>query len=755
MPKPDKAALLKKQSANEKKKLPKDMQDSMAGRKAEKEEYDEDEPASPPAKAASNGVNKVKGSAAGGSNFTRAAQLASGGDDDDDSDGGADYAPEVKAAAKPKETAASKKKVAKQQQQDELRMLAEEQKAATKQRILRRLTKMLFIGFFLNDAEEKKESKPKKGSDSGKPKKNSGANQQTFMEWAYKQADNLGPALLLLAFTVMIGAARMGEEGYTPGATTDVNYYEALGLARDASIMDVRKAYKGLALTLHPDKNPDCASCAEKFDAVSKAYETLSNPESKKAYDERRGFQKEMVSAYSEDLTAENFEARVLRSNEIWFVQVMDSMEPSAHFHPVWEDVASRHQSMAKFGRLDIKKHRRGADFLPQRAVMLPVVFRFERGVEPTVWMWSGHDESGIGQLQAFIKEDFPSMPKISDASELRSWWSGSTPRILIAGPMRKSTSAIGRLAHVWAGFIQFGNAEFAVVEEALDREFHVHKKMSQGWVIHAQAYQDAPVLRAVLKKSEEVAPALQDLIAQTVSTMAPHLTVRNYQQLCAPEPVGKAKDEEKVSKTYCLVMVDADEATLAKKVDELSSSRQAYATELKELRESGSETTEEMFQIQPVQISTSTGRWPWAPAAANIAHLPLAQLGGSLPATFLIDMDGKKVATVKSSSVSDIYQNIAYEDLKLTELDEDGPNVARVFSDPESSLYSEVRRALTTIPGALGGYILLVVAVVLLPEFSLPVAGVFAAAVLGLLLGLWPGFCRRFVGIVVPPPLV
>ncbi|CAJ1365032.1 unnamed protein product [Effrenium voratum] len=46
--------------------------------------------------------------------------------------------------------------------------------------------------------------------------------------------------------------------------------------------MEIRKAYKALALKFHPDKNPDCAECAEKFGKISKAYDTLSNPEARK-----------------------------------------------------------------------------------------------------------------------------------------------------------------------------------------------------------------------------------------------------------------------------------------------------------------------------------------------------------------------------------------------------------------------------------------------------------------------------------------
>ncbi len=65
------------------------------------------------------------------------------------------------------------------------------------------------------------------------------------------------------------------------------DFYEILGVAKDASDEEIRKAYRKLALKYHPDKNPDDKSAAEKFKKVAEAYQVLSDKEKRQAYDRR------------------------------------------------------------------------------------------------------------------------------------------------------------------------------------------------------------------------------------------------------------------------------------------------------------------------------------------------------------------------------------------------------------------------------------------------------------------------------------
>ncbi|MGB0257932.1 MAG: molecular chaperone DnaJ [Coraliomargarita sp.] len=66
-------------------------------------------------------------------------------------------------------------------------------------------------------------------------------------------------------------------------ATTD--YYELLGVSRDASEGDLKKAYRKLAVKYHPDKNPGDAAAEAKFKEISEAYDVLKDADKRAAYD--------------------------------------------------------------------------------------------------------------------------------------------------------------------------------------------------------------------------------------------------------------------------------------------------------------------------------------------------------------------------------------------------------------------------------------------------------------------------------------
>ena len=64
------------------------------------------------------------------------------------------------------------------------------------------------------------------------------------------------------------------------------DYYEVLGVAKDATADQIKSAYRKLAMKYHPDRNPDNPEAKEKFTEISEAYEVLSNAEKRQAYDQ-------------------------------------------------------------------------------------------------------------------------------------------------------------------------------------------------------------------------------------------------------------------------------------------------------------------------------------------------------------------------------------------------------------------------------------------------------------------------------------
>ena len=64
------------------------------------------------------------------------------------------------------------------------------------------------------------------------------------------------------------------------------DYYEVLGINKNADDKAIKKAYRKLAKKYHPDINPGDANAEAKFIEVTEAYEILSNPEKRKLYDQ-------------------------------------------------------------------------------------------------------------------------------------------------------------------------------------------------------------------------------------------------------------------------------------------------------------------------------------------------------------------------------------------------------------------------------------------------------------------------------------
>ena len=63
------------------------------------------------------------------------------------------------------------------------------------------------------------------------------------------------------------------------------DYYEVLGVSKDADEKEIKKAFRKKAMEFHPDRNPDNKEAEAKFKEVNEAYEHISDPQKRAAYD--------------------------------------------------------------------------------------------------------------------------------------------------------------------------------------------------------------------------------------------------------------------------------------------------------------------------------------------------------------------------------------------------------------------------------------------------------------------------------------
>ncbi|KAF4967570.1 hypothetical protein FSARC_4867, partial [Fusarium sarcochroum] len=73
--------------------------------------------------------------------------------------------------------------------------------------------------------------------------------------------------------------------GTPPTMVVDTAYYDALGVQPTATELEIKKAYRKMAIVHHPDKNPNDPTAHEKFQAIGEAYQVLSDTDLRKAYD--------------------------------------------------------------------------------------------------------------------------------------------------------------------------------------------------------------------------------------------------------------------------------------------------------------------------------------------------------------------------------------------------------------------------------------------------------------------------------------
>uniref|UniRef100_A0A0N4ZFY1 DnaJ homolog subfamily C member 10 n=1 Tax=Parastrongyloides trichosuri TaxID=131310 RepID=A0A0N4ZFY1_PARTI len=154
------------------------------------------------------------------------------------------------------------------------------------------------------------------------------------------------------------------------------DFYDLLGVSKDADDRTIRRAFKKLAIKLHPDKNPNDEDAHSNFVKINRAYEVLKDEELRKKYDQygeeglsdnfqggnnyqSYSFYKDKFGIYDDDieivtLSHSDFQQSVIDSGEIWFINFYSTFCSHCHdLAPTWREFAKEFENVIRVGAVN------------------------------------------------------------------------------------------------------------------------------------------------------------------------------------------------------------------------------------------------------------------------------------------------------------------------------------------------------------------------------------------------------------------
>ena len=153
------------------------------------------------------------------------------------------------------------------------------------------------------------------------------------------------------------------------------DFYSLLGIERSANTREIRRAFKKLAIKLHPDKNPD-PDAHDKFLKINRAYEVLKDEDLRKKYDtygeeglkedhhsgrkyESWSFYNQNFGIYDDDLeiitlSRSDYEQAVENTDDVWFINYYSTHCSHCHdLAPTWREVARELEGVVRIGAVN------------------------------------------------------------------------------------------------------------------------------------------------------------------------------------------------------------------------------------------------------------------------------------------------------------------------------------------------------------------------------------------------------------------
>lgn len=126
----------------------------------------------------------------------------------------------------------------------------------------------------------------------------------------------------------------------------------------------------------HPDKNPGCALCHEKFRQITKAHEILVSEVSKGDVSGK----KSIFRSNPVYLTTKNYHKLVEESNDFWLILVYEQTKYVQHMEyvaEVWDEVSTKNAGIIKFGVIDVRDQENLLHYIPFKFQYFPNIYTY------------------------------------------------------------------------------------------------------------------------------------------------------------------------------------------------------------------------------------------------------------------------------------------------------------------------------------------------------------------------------------------
>lgn len=183
-------------------------------------------------------------------------------------------------------------------------------------------------------------------------------------------------ALRSIVFIIVYGWVFLTLVSFVLAGDLPTDFYEILGVSKQATAREIRKAFKKLALQNHPDKNPGDDEAHEKFLRINRAYEVLKDDSLRKKYDmygedglkedgpSGRGYKSwnfyyQDFGIYDDDpeiitLSQADFEQLVENTDDVWFINFYSPQCHHCHdLAPTWREVARELEGVIRIGAVN------------------------------------------------------------------------------------------------------------------------------------------------------------------------------------------------------------------------------------------------------------------------------------------------------------------------------------------------------------------------------------------------------------------